>query len=101
MMVFKQTKFNEFLGSIEGINAKTLSIRLREMEIDGLIEKKIIQKTPLRIENHLTEKGLALKSVLFTMAEFSMCQCASKTFKDKKPRLFEHIKGDHPIMIFK
>ena len=101
MMAFKQTKFSEFLNSIEGINAKTLSARLREMENDGIIEKEIVQKSPIRIENHLTEKGWGLKSVITAMAEFSMNQCANKIFKDKKPRLFEDIKDDHPIMIFK
>jgi len=44
MMLLKQTKFNQFLGSIEGINTKTLSIRLKELEEYGLIERKVTQR---------------------------------------------------------
>ena len=32
-------RFNEFLNTIEDINPKTLSIRLKEMEGDGLITR--------------------------------------------------------------
>ena len=101
MMAYKQTKFNELLNTIEGINAKTLSFRLKEMEKDGLVEKNVVEKNPVRVEYHLKEKGWALKPVITAMAEFSMNQCASAVFKDKKPRMFEDIKDDHPIMIFK
>ena len=101
MMAYKQIKFNEFLDTIEGINAKTLSFRLKEMEKDGLVEKNIVEKNPIRVEYHLKEKGWALKPVITAMAEFSMNQCASTVYKDKKPRMFEDIKDDHPIMIFK
>jgi DNA-binding HxlR family transcriptional regulator len=36
-MSLKQSHFNEFIDSIEGINPKTLSTRLREMERNGII----------------------------------------------------------------
>ena len=39
-----QTRFNQFIESIEGMNPKTLSTRLKEMEKDGLIHKKSIMK---------------------------------------------------------
>ena len=101
MMAFKHTKFSEFLDTIDGINAKTLSKRLREMEEDEIINRKIVQKNPIRIENKLTEKGWALKPIISAMAEFSMSQCADVLFKDKKPRILKDIKEDNPIMIFK
>ena len=40
MLYDKQKRFNEFLNSIEEINPKTLSIRLKEMEKDGLISSE-------------------------------------------------------------
>ena len=33
LLLLKQSKFGQFLKSIEGINSKTLSIRLRELEV--------------------------------------------------------------------
>ncbi|TLX93656.1 MAG: helix-turn-helix transcriptional regulator, partial [Thaumarchaeota archaeon] len=56
-----QTRFNEFLDSIEGINPKTLSARLREMGKNGIIEWRIYPGTPVRIEYSITQKGKALK----------------------------------------
>ena len=77
---------NQFLDSIEGINPKILSARLKEMEKSGLIRRKICStESPVRIGYFLTEKGSALKSILNQMATFSMRHCA-KVFKDRKPR---------------
>ena len=89
IMILKQTKFNQFLGSIEGINTKTLSIRLKELEEYGLIKRNVTQGRPLKVEYTLTEKGNAINSILAQMAEFSFQYEPEKIFKDKKPR---HVK---------
>ncbi len=86
MMLLKQTKFSQFLGSIEGINTKTLSIRLKELEEYGLIDRNVTQRRPLQVEYSLTKKGNALNSILGQMAEFSVQYEPEKIFKDKKPR---------------
>ena len=93
MMNFNQTRFNQFVASIKGINPKTLSIRLREMERDGLIERKIFPETPIRIEYHVTEKGEALRPILKTMADFAMEYCCNDVFRDGKPRTFRQVFG--------
>ena len=89
IMLLKQTKFSQFLGSIEGINTKTLSIRLKELEEYGLIQRKVTQQRPLQVEYSLTKKGKALDPILALMAEFSFQYEPEKIFKDKKPR---HVK---------
>jgi len=93
IMVLNQKRFNQFLGSIEGINPNTLSTRLREMEKSKLIEKKVYNETPIRIEYTLTKKGKALKPILEEMAEFSTRFCCEDIFKDAKPRSFRHVFG--------
>ncbi len=93
MMLLKQTKFNQFLGSIEGLNTKTLSIRLKELEEYGLIERKVTQMRPLKVEYSLTKKGNALNSVLCHIAEFSAQYEPEKIFKDKKPRRMTQLFG--------
>jgi len=89
MMLLKQSKFSQFLGSIEGINTKTLSIRLKDLEGYGLIDRKVTQQRPLNVEYSLTKKGKALDPILSLMAEFSFQYEPEKIFKDKKPR---HVK---------
>ncbi|HSB57298.1 MAG TPA: helix-turn-helix domain-containing protein [Nitrosopumilaceae archaeon] len=86
-----QTRFNEFLSSVEGINPKTLSARLREMEKNGIIEKKIHPGPPIKVEYTITKKGLGLTPVLEAMASFSMKFCATDVFKNGKPRIVKEI----------
>ena len=97
MMLLKQTKFNQFLGSIEGINTKTLSIRLKELEEYGLIERNVTQRRPLQVEYTLTKKGKALDSILAQMAEFSFQYEPEKIFKDKKPRHVKQFFGSETL----
>ena len=40
-MMRDKTRSNQFLDSIEGINPKILSARLKEMEKSGLIRRKV------------------------------------------------------------
>ncbi len=89
MMMLKQSKFGQFLASIEGINTKTLSIRLKDLEGYGLIERNVTQQRPLQVEYSLTKKGKALDPILALMAEFSFQYEPEKIFRDKKPR---HVK---------
>jgi DNA-binding HxlR family transcriptional regulator len=93
MIYLNQTRFNKLLDSIEGINAKTLSLRLKEMEKDGLIKRKIYNESPVRIEYEMTEKGMALEPILEHMSAFSMKYFAKQIFKDGKPRTFDEVYG--------
>jgi DNA-binding HxlR family transcriptional regulator len=89
-MMQDKTRFNQFLDSIEGINPKILSARLKEMERSGLIKRKVYSaETPVRIGYFLTEKGSALRSILDQMALFSMRYYAKEVFRDRKPRVLE------------
>ncbi len=93
MILLQQTRFNQFLESVEGINPKTLSIRLDEMEKSGIIKRQVYPETPIRIEYTVTEKGHALKSIIMQMAAFSMKYFSSDVFKDGKPRTLEQVFG--------
>ncbi len=90
-MALGQSRFNQFLESIEGINPKTLSARLHEMEKNGVIERKVFPGSPVRIDYVITEKGRALKPILDQMAAFSMQYCANDVFKDGKPRTYKQV----------
>ncbi len=94
-----QTRFNQFLDSIEEINPKTLSTRLREMEKNGLIQRSIYPGTPVKIEYFVTKKGRALKPILEQMAAFSMQYCPKDVFKDGKPHSFDEVFEKLPGVI--
>jgi DNA-binding HxlR family transcriptional regulator len=93
MILLKQTRFSQFLDSIEGISTKTLTIRLREMEKEGLIKKALISTKPVQTEYSVTKKGKTLEPVLELLGEFSMRYEAVVIFKDSKPHDFEGVYG--------
>ncbi|MFD1604335.1 winged helix-turn-helix transcriptional regulator [Flavobacterium artemisiae] len=53
-------RFNNLLRLIPNSNKQSLSIALKELEEEGLLEKTTIKLKPLHIEYHLTEKGKTL-----------------------------------------
>ena len=56
-------RFGELQRALPGISPKTLSLRLRELERDGIISKKVYAEVPLHVEYSLTEKGKSLRGV--------------------------------------
>lgn len=93
-----KTRFNEFLDSVEGINSNTLATRLREMERNGLVTRKIYHEIPIRIEYSLTSKGKDMIPILEQMAAFSM-KHAPEIFVDGKTRSFQKIMKRNPISL--
>ena len=86
MILLKQNRFNQFLNSIEGINTKTLSIRLKQLEEYGLVQRKVIPGKPAHTEYYPTEKGMAVQRILAEIASFSTKYEPEIIFVDKKPR---------------
>jgi DNA-binding HxlR family transcriptional regulator len=86
MILLKQNRFNQFLHSIEGINTKTLSKRLHELEEYSLVERKMIPGKPAHTEYYPTKKGMAVQRILAEIVLFSTKYEPEIIFVDKKPR---------------
>ena len=91
MAIRGQTRFNQFLDSIEDTNPKTLSARLKEMEKNGLITRTVYNETPIRIEYTLTKKGKDLQGIIDQMAAFSMKHYSKQVFKDGKQHSYKQV----------
>ena len=48
----------------------TLSARLKDMEANGLVERKLYSEHPPRLEYHLTEKGRSLGPVMRSLRDW-------------------------------
>lgn len=92
MISLNHTRFNQFLESIEGLRPKILSTRLTELEKSGLIERKIYDETPTRIEYGLTEKGKAVKPILDEMAVFTRQYCTRYSVKRQDKESTEELQ---------
>lgn len=55
---------HELLAALPGISTKTLTQRLREMEAQGLVERRAYAEIPPRVEYSLTTKGSQLQPVM-------------------------------------
>ncbi|MDU0206325.1 MULTISPECIES: helix-turn-helix domain-containing protein [Paenibacillus] len=65
-------RFSDLLRSMEGISPKTLSLRLKELEENGLVERKVYPEVPPRVEYWLTEKGKRLEGVFIELKRFGL-----------------------------
>ena len=63
-------RFGELKKSINGISQKVLTQNLRDMEEDGLVERKVYAEVPPRVEYTLTRTGYSLKIILDSMFEW-------------------------------
>jgi DNA-binding HxlR family transcriptional regulator len=63
-------RYQDLQDSLAGIAPNTLSARLKDMEANGLIERKLYNERPPRLEYHLTDKGRSLGPVLRALREW-------------------------------
>ena len=91
MAMRNQTRFNEFLGTIENINSKTLAIRLKELEETKIVKRTVYDEVPPKVEYTLTKKGKDLQGIIDQMATFSMKHYPKTIFKDGKQRNYKQV----------
>ncbi len=65
-----RARFCELERSLEGISPRTLSLRLRALEEEGVLERTTFPEVPPRVEYALTEKGRALVPIIESMREY-------------------------------
>jgi DNA-binding HxlR family transcriptional regulator len=62
-----RSRFCELERSLAGISPRTLSLRLRVLEEEGIVERRTYPEVPPRVEYALTDKGLALLPLIEDM----------------------------------
>ena len=65
-----RTRFCELERSLAGISPRTLSLRLRALEEEGMVERHTFPEVPPRVEYSLTEKGRALLPLIEDMRSY-------------------------------
>ena len=60
-------RFCEIERSLTGISPRTLSLRLRALEEQGIVERRTFPEVPPRVEYALTDKGKALVPLIEDM----------------------------------
>src|SRR6478735_773405 len=65
-------RFCELERSLEGISPRTLSLRLRALEDEGVVARHTYPEVPPRVEYALTPKGEALVPLVEDMRSYGM-----------------------------
>lgn len=68
-------RFCELERSLEGISPRTLSLRLRALEEEGVVERHTYPEVPPRVEYALTDKGMDLAPLIESMRAYGERWC--------------------------
>lgn len=63
-------RFNEIESALP-VSGRLLSERLKELEKEGLVERKVFLEVPIRVEYSLTDKGSALEGAIREVEKWS------------------------------
>ena len=64
-------RFNEIKQSVGEISPRTLAQRLVELEAAGVLERRVVDARPPRVEYVLTDEGHRLKHVVDAVVRFA------------------------------
>jgi DNA-binding HxlR family transcriptional regulator len=64
LLLKRPHRYSELVTELEVVTEGMLSQRLKELERSGLLERRVIDEQPVRVEYHLTDKGKALGRVI-------------------------------------
>lgn len=72
-------RFNDLRDLVDGITAKVLTQRLRQLERDGLVSRTMHPEIPPRVEYEITDLGRSLAPVFHALVNWSENHLADVT----------------------
>lgn len=60
-------RYSELRRSVKGISQKMLTQSLREMQADGLVDRKVYPEVPPRVEYSLSDLGNSMRPIIGAM----------------------------------
>ena len=60
----RPARFNQLLAGIPGISDRVLTERLRELELEGIVERLVDPGPPVRVSYRLTTRGRAMEPIV-------------------------------------
>lgn len=67
---FGNQRFKELERQVEGITPRMLSKELKDLQINGLVNRVVFNTTPVTVEYSLTDYGKSLDSVIEVMRDW-------------------------------
>ena len=71
-------RFSEIRTLVPDVSDRLLSERLKELETEGIVARRVYDETPVRVEYELTDKGKALQPALKALKQWSHDYCPDR-----------------------
>jgi DNA-binding HxlR family transcriptional regulator len=96
-------KIDSFSGIIRNnhdLTPRVLSMRLRELQLDGLITRHVNPKDTRDIKYRLTKKGYDVMPILTAFIQYGITHHAKRVFEDGRPReLSQVFPGKQAVLL--
>ena len=92
-------RFNRLLESVKGITPRMLSMRIRELEKEGFIERAESNRSPMFVRWRLTKKGKGTYPILLSLLSFGTSWYAEEVLEDGKARTIKELFPDVPRVV--
>lgn len=71
-LCYQPMRYSELLKEIKSISGKMLSRELKDLEMNDLLERKVLNTAPVAVEYRITEYGKSLKELTNTIADWGL-----------------------------
>jgi len=69
---YNERRFSDILNDVSGISNKMLSKELKDLEVNKLIKRTVLDTQPVTVKYNLTEYGKTLQTIINNLADWGM-----------------------------
>jgi DNA-binding HxlR family transcriptional regulator len=69
---YNKRRFSDILNDVIGISNKMLSKELKELEINKLIKRSVLEKQPITVQYTLTDHGKTLQTIINNLTDWGI-----------------------------
>ena len=67
---YNNRRFTDVLTDVHGISNKMLSKELKELEINKLVKRTVLDTQPITVQYELTEHGKSLQTIIHNLSDW-------------------------------
>ncbi|MBB5623744.1 DNA-binding HxlR family transcriptional regulator [Pedobacter cryoconitis] len=69
---YNKRRFSDILNDVQGISNKMLSKELKELEINKLVKRTVLDTQPISVQYQLSEYGMTLKTIINNLSAWGI-----------------------------
>ena len=69
---YGKRRFSDILNDVEGVSNRMLSKELKELEINQLVKRTVLDTQPITVQYELTEHGNTLQTIITNLSDWGI-----------------------------